>query len=41
MHIGVRRWGGDSASSYNWQLDLENLNINLFFTTYLAWRRRA
>ena len=36
MHIGVRRWGGDSASSYNWQLDLENLNVNLFFTTYLV-----
>ena len=36
MHIGVRRWGGDTASSYNWQLDLENLNINLFFTTYLV-----
>jgi uncharacterized protein (TIGR03437 family) len=36
MHIGVRRWGGDSASSYNWQLDVENLNVNLFFTTYLV-----
>ena len=36
MHIGVRRWGGDSATSYNWQLDLENLNVNLYFTTYLV-----
>jgi uncharacterized protein (TIGR03437 family) len=35
MHIGVRRWGGDNATSYNWQLDLKNNDDDWYFTTYL------
>jgi uncharacterized protein (TIGR03437 family) len=36
MHIGVRRWGGDNATSYNWQLDLKNNDDDWYFTTYLV-----
>jgi uncharacterized protein (TIGR03437 family) len=36
MHIGVRRWGGNNATSYNWQLDLKNNDDDWYFTTYLV-----
>ncbi len=34
MRIGTRRWGGDNATSYNWQLDLKNNDDDWYFTTY-------
>ena len=36
MRIGTRRWGGDNATSYNWQLDLKNNDSDWYFTTYLV-----
>jgi len=36
MRIGVRRWGGDNATSYNWQLDIKNNDDDWYFTTYMV-----
>jgi uncharacterized protein (TIGR03437 family) len=36
MRVGVRRWGGNNATSYNWQLDIKNLDSDWYFTTYVA-----
>jgi len=36
MRIGVRRWGGDNATSYNWQLDIKNNDADWYFTTYMV-----
>jgi len=36
MRVGVRRWGGDTATSYNWQLDIQNLDSDWYFTTYVV-----
>src|ERR1017187_8321941 len=36
MRGGVRRWGGDNATSYNWQLDIKNNDADWYFTTYMV-----
>src|ERR1017187_8198408 len=36
MRVGVRRWGGDNATSYNWQLDIKNNDSDWYFTTYVV-----
>ncbi|MGB7758535.1 MAG: glycoside hydrolase family 44 protein [Bryobacteraceae bacterium] len=36
MRVGARRWGGDTATSYNWQLDIQNLDDDWYFTTYVV-----
>ena len=36
MRVGVRRWGGDNATSYNWQSDILNNDDDWYFTTYLV-----
>jgi uncharacterized protein (TIGR03437 family) len=36
MRVGVRRWGGNNATSYNWQLDLKNNDNDWYFSTYLV-----
>jgi len=36
MRIPLVRWGGDNATSYNWQLDLKNSDDDWYFTTYLV-----
>jgi uncharacterized protein (TIGR03437 family) len=36
MRVGVRRWGGNNATSYNWQTDIKNNDNDWYFTTYLV-----
>ncbi len=36
MRVGVRRWGGDNATSYNWKLDIKNNDSDWYFTTYVV-----
>jgi len=36
MRIGTRRWGGDNATSYNWQIDMKNNDSDWYYTTYLV-----
>ncbi len=35
MRVGVRRWGGDNATSYNWQIDVSNLDSDWYFANYV------
>lgn len=36
MHIGVRRWGGNNGTSYNWQTDVKNDDNDWYFTNYVV-----
>jgi len=36
MRIGTRRWGGNNATSYNWQTDIKNNDSDWYFTNYVV-----
>lgn len=36
MRVGVRRWGGNNATSYNWQIDVKNNDNDWYFTNYVV-----
>ncbi|MGA3027349.1 MAG: glycoside hydrolase family 44 protein [Bryobacteraceae bacterium] len=36
MRVGVRRWGGNNATSYNWQIDVKNNDDDWYFTNYVV-----
>ena len=36
MRVGVRRWGGNNATSYNWQNDMKNNDNDWYFSTYVV-----
>lgn len=36
MRIGARRWGGNNATSYNWQLDVKNIDADWYFENFPA-----
>ncbi|MGD0048469.1 MAG: glycoside hydrolase family 44 protein [Bryobacteraceae bacterium] len=36
MRVGARRWGGDNATSYNWQIDIKNNDSDWYFTNYVV-----
>ena len=37
MHLPIRRWGGDSATTYNWQLDVANATADWYYENGLNW----